>query len=180
MSRHVDRRDQFVRALWRHADALRSAEHQAAARTSAVTALVRIGVHPEPLRSVAQARRVKSVGDRLEAALEAAGGPTATEPGKYACAAVALLAALLRLEATTSPAPLRALVDEANGLLERGRRFGSVEAMAAGACGAWAQMTPLEGALKYVKRRSRVNLEGGCAFMQNAGLPVPWFASTCM
>ncbi|KAH8083834.1 hypothetical protein JL720_8071 [Aureococcus anophagefferens] len=107
MSQHVDRRDQFVRALWRHADTLRSAEHQAAARTSAVTALVRIGVHPEPLRSVAQARRVKSVGDRLEAALEAAGGPTATEPGKYACAAVALLAALLRLEATTSPAPLR-------------------------------------------------------------------------
>ncbi|KAH8081709.1 hypothetical protein JL720_8832 [Aureococcus anophagefferens] len=125
MSQHVDRRDQFVRALWRHADTLRSAEHQAAARTSAVTALVRIGVHPEPLRSVAQARR-KS--------------------------------------ATTSPAPLRALVDEANGLLERGRRFRSLEAMAAGACGAWAQMTPLEGALKYVKRRSRVNLEGGCAF----------------
>ncbi|KAH8071738.1 hypothetical protein JL721_4241 [Aureococcus anophagefferens] len=90
--------------------------------------------------------RVKSVGDRLEA-LEAAGGPTATEPGKYACAAVALLAALLRLEATTSPAPLRAR--RRGGLLERGGA-GSLEAMAAGACGAWAQMTPLEGALKLV------------------------------
>ena len=35
---HVDRRDQFVRALWAHAESLRSDEYQQASRLGCITA----------------------------------------------------------------------------------------------------------------------------------------------
>jgi len=165
MGDHVDRRDQFARALWAHADSLRQHEHERRARSSCVTALVRIALNEAPITSAAQGRRVKSVGDRLEPVLAAAVASrsrTTTEAGKYAAAAAALLVALSDLEASVRPAPLRDLLDAASALLEGGRAF--LEPRDLAACGAWAQMTPLVGALAYVKKRSRVDLEGGAAY----------------
>ena len=85
----VDKRDQFVRTLWDRADTLRRGEFDTAARLATIKALVRIAVHEQPLRSATQCRQVKSVGSAIIDVLVTANGPTATETGKYASAAVA-------------------------------------------------------------------------------------------
>ena len=98
--------------------------------------------------------------------LETASGPTATETGKYASAAVATLAALLETEKTTIPTPMRDVLDAASKLLESNRRFAPLQQICAApaSCSAWEQLKILEGALKLVKRRQRSQCEGGCAF----------------
>jgi len=72
--------------------------------------------------------------------------------GKYASAAVALLAALLELEDTYKPVPMRRLVDRAQQLLESGRRFKPVSQLAdaPASCGAWSQIVPLEGSTRRI------------------------------
>ena len=62
---YADRRDAYSRALWAHAISLRSVGHEHAARQGAITALVRIALHREPLRNAAQARSVPQVGGSL-------------------------------------------------------------------------------------------------------------------
>ena len=166
MAAHVDRRDQFARALWDECDRRRRGEWDEAARRVMNTALVRVALHEDPLRSAAQARRVRSVGPEAVRVLEAATGPVATEPGKYASAAAAVLAALLELEKRAHPVPMRDLLTAAGALLESGRAFAPLTRLveAPASCGAWSQIVPLEGALGYVKRRARKGLEGGLAF----------------
>ena len=93
--------------LWDRADTLRRGEFDTAARLATIKALVRIAVHEQPLRSATQCRQVKSVGSEMIKVLETARGPTTTETGKYASAAVAILAALLETEKTTIPTPMR-------------------------------------------------------------------------
>ena len=73
--------------------------------------------HEQPLRSATQCRQVKSVGSEMIKLLETASGPTATETGKYASAAVATLAALLETEKTTIPTPMRDVLDAAGALI---------------------------------------------------------------
>ena len=162
----VDKRDQFVRTLWDRADTLRRGEFDTAARLATIKALVRIAVHEQPLRSATQCRQVKSVGSEMIKVLETASGPTATETGKYASAAVAILAALLETEKTTIPTPMRDVLDAASKLLESNRRFAPLQQLCAApaSCSAWEQLKILEGALKLVKRRQRSQCEGGCAF----------------
>ena len=162
----VDKRDQFVRTLWDRADTLRRGEFDTAARLATIKALVRIAVHEQPLRSATQCRQVKSVGSEMIKVLETASGPTATENGKYASAAVAILAALLETEKTTIPTPMRDVLDAASKLLESNRRFAPLQQICAApaSCSAWEQLKILEGALKLVKRRQRSQCEGGCAF----------------
>ena len=162
----VDKRDQFVRTLWDRADTLRRGEFDTAARLATIKALVRIAVHEQPLRSATQCRQVKSVGSEMIKVLETARGPTATETGKYASAAVAILAALLETEKTTIPTPMRDVLDAASKLLESNRRFAPLQQICAApaSCSAWEQLKILEGALKLVKRRQRSQCEGGCAF----------------
>ena len=162
----VDKRDQFVRTLWDRADTLRRGEFDTAARLATVKALVRIAVHEQPIRSATQCRQVKSVGSAIIDVLATANGPTTTETGKYASAAVAMLAALLETEKTTIPTPMRDVLDAAGALLEHGRRFAPLQQLCAApaSCSAWEQLKILEGALKLVKRRQRAQCEGGCAF----------------
>ena len=149
----VDKRDQFVRTLWDRADTLRRGEFDTAARLATIKALVRIAVHEQPLRSATQCRQVKSVGSEMIKVLETASGPTATETGKYASAAVAILAALLETEKTTIPTPMRDVLDAASKLLESNRRFAPLQQICAApaSCSAWEQLKILEGALKLVK-----------------------------
>lgn len=164
---HVDRRDQFVRALWRHADGLRLKEFEHRARTGAITALVKIAVHEGAVMNSYQALEIKMVGPRLGEVLTACeksgSEPTATERGRYASAAGAILAVLA---AADELVPMRNLLIEAGRLLESDKQFKSLDSILEfpGSCTAWAQMTPLENGLGWVKRRSRTAWEGKCGF----------------
>jgi len=160
---HYDLRDSFCRALWDHAEGLRRFEFDQRARVGAVTALVRMATHPEPVRNAAQAREVSRVGDRLAEVLQEV-GYSATEKGKFATAAVAMLSVLV--DRRGELVSMGDLIRDAGRRLERGRRFRSLETVKTqpGSCVAWAQMTPLIDSLDLVKRRQRTKFQGGFAF----------------
>lgn len=164
---HIDRRDQFVRALWRHADGLRLDEFENRARTGAITALVRIAVNDGAVMNAYQAMEIKMVGPRLGEVLTACeksgSEPTATQQGRHASAAGAILAVLA---AADELVPMGDLLSEAGRLLESDKRFKSLDSILEfpGSCTAWAQMTPLENGLGWVKRRMRTAWAGKCGF----------------
>ena len=160
---YYDLRDSYCRELWTRADELRRFEHDQRARVGMVTAMVRMAVHEEPIRNADQAREVFRVGETLVEKLRGVTeGPVG--PGKFATAAVAMLAVLVDAGELVS---MGDLISRAGRKLERGRSFRSLETILSqpGSCVAWAQMTPLlEKGLGFVKKRQRKSMVGGCGF----------------
>ncbi|KAJ1454953.1 hypothetical protein M885DRAFT_617528 [Pelagophyceae sp. CCMP2097] len=167
---HVDLRDEFARTLWDAASSLRSAAHEDHRRRALVTALVNIAVEDRPLMNVSQAQRCHGVGDAVAVVLRAGGEKgeeRATQRGRFASAAIALLSALVDLEGSCEQGlvPMDRLLASAALKLEEGRSFRPLAEIAQhpGCCVAWAQLAPLE-TRKWVKRRQRKASAGGHVF----------------